>query len=312
MDVLITGVTGFLGGHVARLLDRLPYFRVTGLGTRHPAAVHLPPRVRYTQQAVEDLRPEDAVAPETSIVHAAATSDVAYALRSPRRALQDTLGGTLAVLTAGVKGRVVLLSSQSVYGGGEGPLSESAPLRPRSLYGALKAAQEHLALAYWHSRGVPVVILRLSNVYGPFERPGALVRSLLSAALRREPIPVEGDGTQTRSLLFCEDFARAVHLALTGPEALVGRAWNVAGPSLSIGNLAAMCGWMAGFEEIAHGPARAHEEGPVELDASAFRALTGWEPQVPLALGLEKTAAWLWTQHPGQPTPTVPEDEPWR
>ena len=293
MKVLVTGASGFLGGAVARFLAQQGDFEIRGIGTRHPSAVRWPAGVRYWQQAVEDVDVE--AHGVDAIVHCAGTSDVEYAARSPRRAVRDTVEATAWLLHSAMvtENRVVILSTQSVYGGRGVPLIEAVALRPRSVYGALMAAREMVALAYWHSVRSPVVVLRLCNVYGPGERPGALVRNFLTAALRRQPMRVEGDGAQVRCLLYVEDMARAVHAALTGFDALVGLAWNVAGPAVSIRELAEACGRVAGYEEIVHAPARAHEEGRVELDAAAFRGITGWAPRVPIDHGLDRMSEWL-------------------
>jgi UDP-glucose 4-epimerase len=158
-----------------------------------------------------------------AVVHLAARPSVQRSLVDPLTAHEVNATGTLRVLEAARRagvGHLVLASSSSVYGaaGGALPLHEGLPTTPLSSYGASKLAAESYALAFSHCHGLPVLVFRLFNVFGPLQRAGrahvAAIPAFVAAAAQRRPLSILGDGRQTRDFTYvggiCETIVDAL------------------------------------------------------------------------------------------------------
>ena len=111
--------------------------------------------------------------------------------------------------------RLLHISTDEVYGSiARGAATEDAPLRPTNPYSAAKAGGDLLALAYWHTHGVPVVITRSSNNFGPYQYPEKVVPLFVTNALEDRPLPLYGDGRQVRDWLYVLDNCAAIDLVL--------------------------------------------------------------------------------------------------
>ena len=148
------------------------------------------------------------------MVHFAAESHVDRSILSPDPVIETNVRGTARLLDAARAARVarfVHVSTDEVYGDIEEPLEadETFPLKPSSPYAASKAASDLLALAYVRTYGLPVVITRASNNYGPYQFPEKLIPLMISNALEGAPLPVYGDGQQVRDWLYVDDHCRA-------------------------------------------------------------------------------------------------------
>jgi len=194
--------------------------------------------------------------------------------------------------------RMVFASSSSVYGQArELPLREESLPQPYSPYGVTKLAAEHLCRLYHQNFGVPIVALRYFTVYGPRQRPDMGFHRFIRAALAEQPIPVYGDGEQTRDFTYVADTVEANLLALTGPVA--GGLFNIGGGSrVSVNEI------LRTLEEVMGVAVRreAQPEQPGDVrhtwaDTTRARELLGFRPGVSLRTGLERQVAWL-RQHP--------------
>ena len=193
MSTLVTGGTGFIGRYVVdRLLDGgesvVSYDRA-------PAGAGLPAGVDSVQGELLDLSRLAATIRERhvrGIVHAAGMSDPQLSISMPATTVAANATGTLHLLEASrlasFDGRIVLLSSTSVYGDNEEAIDERSPLRPRTPYAATKAFGDLLGQAYVHSYGLDVVSLRISQAYGPGRRLPGLLETIVDAALARRPL----------------------------------------------------------------------------------------------------------------------------
>src|SRR5690606_360787 len=125
--------------------------------------------------------------------------------------------------------RFVLVSTDEVYGDIEAPLEadETFPLRPSSPYAASKAAADLLALSYVRTFGLPVIITRASNTYGPYQFPEKLIPLMITHAIDGLPLPVYGDGLQVRDWLYVDDHCRGVLAALQ--RGRNGQIYNIGG-----------------------------------------------------------------------------------
>lgn len=312
-SIMISGISGFLGSHLAQRLTvasaRSADYAVSGIDLIHPdAAWRIPAATRralagYTWGSVEDAC--RSLPPVDALVHCAAVTDVAYASRSPAQASRITLDGTIAVAQAARRGwtkAVVLISSHSVYGphhDAREPLTERAIPRPSNGYGALKLCQEAILTAAAQEFGFPLVVLRMSLMYGPREREGALVSAFVRRALSGETIQLHGGGHQTRDFNHVANATQGIQLALNlaldadNPPGRV-QVFNIcSGESTSIRELAEAAVAFARSGSIEDAPARAGEEGSIRLSHQAATDALGYTPLVSFREGFGQTAKWV-------------------
>jgi UDP-glucose 4-epimerase len=190
--------------------------------------------------------------------------------------------------------RFVYASSSAVYGRSELPMREESPTRPLSPYGVSKLAAEHLCGLYAAAYGVPTVSLRYFTVYGPRQRPDMAFHRFIRALRRDRPIPLFGDGRQTRDFTFVDDVVEATLRAATAALD-PGEVLNVAGGGRvelreAIETLAAIVGRPA---RLAPGAAPAGEMLHTYADTARASARLGWRPRTTLAEGLRAEAAWV-------------------
>ncbi|HPE70494.1 MAG TPA: dTDP-glucose 4,6-dehydratase [Thermotogota bacterium] len=176
---------------------------------------------------VEELLPQI-----NAVVHFAAESHVDRSLLDPEPFFHSNVRGTFSLLQAmrkvGNVGKFVHVSTDEVYGeASERSFSEEDPLHPRNPYSATKAAAEQFVLAQHHSFGLPVNIIRPTNNFGPFQYPEKLIPLMISRAMHDQPLPVYGDGKQSRDWLFVEDTVQAIRLLVQRGKN--GEVYNLAG-----------------------------------------------------------------------------------
>ncbi len=297
MLCVVTGGGGFIGSHLARaLLAKGRAVRVvddfsTG---RRPL---VPPGVELLEGDVNAVA-DAAVRGAELVFHLAALPSVPRSVERPVESHRATASGTLSILAAaeraGVR-RVVLASSSSVYGDTPTlPKREDMSPDPLSPYAAAKLAAE-LYCRSWaaHSR-LETVALRFFNVYGPGQDPSSAYAAVIPIFIDRlragKPMPVDGDGLQTRDFIYVADVAQALIAAGDAPG-LSGRVFNVAGgrPTsiLEMGRtLAELLGRPAAFE---FRPPRAGDVRDSYADAAAARAAFGFEAPTSLRDGLKAT-----------------------
>jgi UDP-glucose 4-epimerase len=246
--VLVTGAMGFVGSHLCEALiergDRV--LALDNLSTgRLDNVAHLVdhPRFKTVIADVEDRMVLDRLVSESDLViHLAAVVGVELIVADPIRNLETNIRGTSAVLEAAERYRVktMIASTSEVYGKSEAlPFKETGDvtLGPTSLsrwsYAASKMVDEFLGLAYHEHRGLPVVVFRLFNTVGPRQtgRYGMVVPRFVQAAMEERPIPVYGDGQQSRCFLHVADAINAILALADRPEAL-GQVYNVGSTEL--------------------------------------------------------------------------------
>jgi len=190
--------------------------------------------------------------------------------------------------------RFVQISSHSAYGPQQvQPIPEDSVLRPGTLYGAIKAFQEQVAMSYHRSFEMPVSVIRSATLYGPHIRAGALVRVFLERAARDETITVSGAGTQSRDLTHVDSTVEGIVLALERDVA-IGQIFNVgSGEDIAIVDLAQRAIQIMGAGRVEHGPERFGEEGRLALDMSKAVELLGYRPALTVDEGLRQTADWV-------------------
>jgi len=307
--VLVTGGAGFISSNVIRhLLDATGYDVVsldalTYAGNlENLADVMSHERLSFVHG---DIRNAGLVAEVVSavdvIVNAAAESHVEKSIREGASEFVTTnVEGTQVLLDA-VRAapveRFVLISSSEVYGTAESaPMDEEHPLNPRSPYAATKAGADRLAYSYFVTYGLPIVILRPFNNYGPRQHREKVVPRFVTSALADEPLTVHGDGHASRDWLYVEDDAEAIVAAIEADlDSVAGEVINVAtGVDVSVSEVAdlvlSVLGKPASLKAYV-------DERPGQVDrhiGSTEKAdrLLGWRARTSFVDGLERTVAW--------------------
>ena len=228
VKVVVTGGAGFLGANLVRALrDAEPAWGISvldNLSTGSRANLDGIPGVVLHQASIMDDTALDAVMGHAdAVVHLAAQTSVQRSVIDPIMAHEINATGTLKVLDAARRAavrQVILASSSSVYGATAGslPLHEALPTAPLSSYGASKLSAESYALAFSHCHGVPVLVLRLFNVFGPLQRADGIyapaIPAFVTAAAEGRPLSIFGDGLQSRDFTYvgsvCDTIVDAV------------------------------------------------------------------------------------------------------
>jgi dTDP-glucose 4,6-dehydratase len=193
--------------------------------------------------------------------------------------------------------RFILISSSEVYGTAErAPMDEEHPLNPRSPYAATKAGADRLAYSYWTTYGLPIVIVRPFNNYGPRQHPEKVVPRFITQALAGEPLTIHGDGHASRDWLYVLDDAEAIEAVIDAPlEPIAGEVINVAtGIDISVRDLATMVLDAVGRpgDLVTNVPERLGQvDRHIGTTAKAERLL-GWRARTSFAEGLDRTVAW--------------------
>jgi dTDP-glucose 4,6-dehydratase len=304
--VLVTGGAGFIGSNFVRYaLASHSNWHVTTLDKLTYAG-----RLENLQGALDDPRhtfvkgdiADPAVAAplvkaSDIVVHFAAETHVDRSLMSAGEFITTDVYGTFVLLEAAREARglrrFVQISTDEVYGSvPEGASRETDEIRPRNPYAASKAGADRLAYSYWATYGVPVIITRASNNYGPFHFPEKVIPLFITNAIDDRPVPLYGDGLQERDWLHVSDHCRAVDLLIDAGTA--GEVYNVGGgnPVTNIDLTKRILEFVGKPESLIRPVAdRLGHDRRYALDASKLHGL-GWRPQVPFAAGLRDTVAW--------------------
>jgi dTDP-glucose 4,6-dehydratase len=331
-DVLVTGGAGFIGGCLVRMLAAERAWRVVNLDKltyagnldslhevwQTPSHVFVPGDIcdgPLVARLLDEHQPE-------AIVHLAAESHVDRSIDGPAAFVQTNVVGTLALLEAALnywrklpadraaRFRFLHVSTDEVYGslGPTGSFTETSPYAPNSPYAASKAGADHLARAYFHTYGLPVLITNCSNNYGPYQFPEKLMPLMILNALDGKPLPVYGDGQNVRDWLFVEDHCCA--LRTVWERGTPGEVYNIGGncerTNLDIVHL--ICDLVDQLRpDLAHAPCRrlitlvqdrpGHDRR-YAIDAGKIQRTLGWRPRVDFAAGIRETIQWYLDHRP--------------
>jgi len=308
--VLVTGAGGFIGSHLVEELVRegaavRAFVRYNSRG-EHGFIDTFPPHVRERIEVVAgDLRDGDAVRGAvqgmSTVFHLGALIAIPYSYKHPREVMDTNVMGTVNVLTAcrdaGVD-RIVHTSTSEVYGTAQYvPIDEKHPLVGQSPYSASKIAADQVAESFHRSFDLPVATVRPFNTYGPRQSARAIIPSIIIQAIAGERIQL-GATHPTRDLNFVKDTARGF-LAVAGCDAVIGQVTNLgSGVEISIRDLVELIVRRIGRDvEVLFDPTRLRpEKSEVDrllADNTKARDVVGWEPEVTLEEGLDRTIAWV-------------------
>lgn len=238
--VLITGGAGFIGSNFVRWhLREHPQAKVINLDKLTYAGnlanlsdIASDPRYRFVQGDICDAKLVHELMREvTRVVHFAAETHVDRSILAAGDFLTTDVMGTFALLeaarAAGNIRRFVHISTDEVYGNADdGPSREDSPLNPRSPYAASKTGADRLAFACWCTHGLPVVITRCSNNFGPYQYPEKLIPFFVTNALLGETLPLYGSGLNIRDWIHVDDHCAAVDFLLYA-DGVDGEVFNV-------------------------------------------------------------------------------------
>jgi len=314
VKILITGGAGFLGSHLTdTFLARGDEVTILDVISDLKVRQHLNnPRFHYVRESVFNTEILDGLVLRAELVyHLAAVVGVEHYVADPYEVLNVNINGTQAVLKAAYKynRKVVLASTSEVYGRNpKVPFSEDddrvlgSTRVDRWCYSTSKAAAEHFCFAY-HRLGLPVVVVRYFNVYGPRLDKldvGRVITIFMGQVLRGEPVTVIGDGKQTRCFTFVDDAIRATVAAGLKPEA-IGQLFNIGSDrETSIRELAEMMIRVAkSASSIRYVPQEAvygtsYEDVPRRVPAvNRMHEILGVRPETTLEQGLARTIEWF-------------------
>ncbi len=315
MRVLVTGGAGFIGSNFIRLLlAGRPAAEVLNLDLLTYAG-----NLANLEEAEGDSRYSfvradiaDPAAVERAfarhrprvVVHLAAESHVDRSIADPAPFVRTNVNGTAVLLEASARHgveRFLHVSTDEVYGSlreDEPAFAEERPLAPSSPYSASKAGSDLLALSWHHTYGLPVVVTRCSNNYGPFQFPEKLIPLMIRNAAAGEKLPVYGDGRNIRDWIFVEDHCRA--LLLLAERGEPGEIYNIGGKA-EIRNLdvvKAILRILGRDESLIRFVAdRPGHDWRYAMDMRKLEGRFGWSPAVSFEQGIARTVAW-YLDHP--------------
>lgn len=312
-QALVTGAGGFIGSHLTEQLlaqgaSVRAFVRYTSRGTAGwldsvSATSDDPLEIVYG-----DLRDPDAVSEAVSgcthVFHLGALIAIPYSYQNPREFVDVNVGGTQNVLEAVRKHkpeRAVFTSTSEVFGSAQYvPMNEIHPKVAQSPYAATKVAADALVFSYRRSFGLPTVIARPFNTYGPRQSLRAIVPAIIAQALGGGPLQL-GSLTPTRDLNYVSDTVSGM-IACGGSPQAEGEDFNLGtGKEIAIGELAQKICEMVGVPCQINRDERRLRPGQSEVlrlcaDSSRAKATLGWTPEVSLDAGLMRTREWLKNQ----------------
>lgn len=295
MKAIVTGGAGFIGSHLTELLLKeglsvlvLDNF-ITGC-FQNIAHLKNNPNFKFIQADVTEFDKIKGYFKNVDFVfHLAALADIVPSVVEPLKYFQNNIQSTISVLEASRQNKIkklVYAASSSCYGiAKEFPTPETASIQPEYPYALSKYIGEEIVLHYFQVYKLPVISLRLFNVYGPRQRTsgtyGAMFGIFLAQKLAKKPYTIVGDGNQTRDFIFVEDVARAFLVAAESD--MVGEIFNVgSGVTYSINDVVKL---LKG--PVVHLPKRPGEPDCTFADISKTRKTLNWQPKVSLEEGIK-------------------------
>ncbi|CAN5548885.1 dTDP-glucose 4,6-dehydratase [soil metagenome] len=303
--LLVTGGAGFIGSaFVRRMLERHSDLTITVLdkltyagNLANLAPIEDDPRYRFVLGDIADAEVVDSLAAEAdAIVSFAAESHVDRSIEEPDAFIRTDVYGTFVLLEAARRhghARYLQISTDEVYGHvPEGSSLEEDSLKPRSPYSASKAGGDLLVGAYHATYGLPTLLTRASNNYGPYHYPEKVIPLFITNAIDDEPLPLYGDGLQIRDWLYVDDHVDALEAVLVHGEP--GETYNIGGGN-ELTNLELTRTILERMDKpmslVRSVPDRAGHDRRYSVDCSKLRSL-GWSPAHTFDEGLDATIRW--------------------
>lgn len=307
MKILITGGAGFIGRWVVKkLLDEHEIVVLDNLSNGSLENIEEfedNPNFKFIKGDVLNTELLNRISRDIELcLHLAAQINVQESLNYPGRSFTNNVIGTYNALEACRKNdaKLLLCGTCMVYDTTSSkPINEEHAIKPKSPYVGSKIAAEELAISYHHGFGLPIVIVRPFNTYGPFQKSnmeGGVVNIFIKRFLEGKPLQVYGNGTQTRDFIYVEDCADFI-VEAAFQEKAVGEIINAGtGKDISVKDLALLiCG---DEKRIVHVPHH-HPQSEIHklvCDYSKAKELLGWKPKTSLEDGIQNMYKWITQQ----------------
>jgi dTDP-glucose 4,6-dehydratase len=326
MRILLTGGCGFIGSAVVRHVLRTTSYEIVNVDKMTYAASldaledgQTHPRHTLIRADIADARAMHEVFAQhqpDAVMHLAAESHVDRSIDGPGDFIQTNVVGTFTLLEAAraywttldaearAKFRFHHVSTDEVFGAlgqDDPPFTETTAYDPRSPYSASKAASDHLARAWMHTYGLPVIVSNTTNNYGPWQFPEKLIPLVLLNALEGLPLPVYGDGSNQRDWLFVEDHAEALLSVLERGKPGETYAIGAQQPQRNIDVVRSICAILDEMIPDRAGPRarlihfvtdRPGHDFRYEIDPAFVQNALGWRAAHDFARGLRRTIEW--------------------
>lgn len=311
MKLLITGGCGFIGSNFIRhIVENYPDYTIVNLDALTYAGnpenlrdIENSPRYRFSHGKIEDTATVKKLMKEADcVVNFAAESHVDRSILDAQPFLMTNIVGTHVLLEvakeSGIK-RFIHISTDEVYGtlppqvDESEKFSEESRFKPNSPYAASKASGDLLVRAYYETYRLPVIIVRPSNNYGPYQFPEKFIPLMITNLLQGEPIPIYGKGENVRDWLYVEDNCKAIDIILH--KGKIGEAYNVGGDgemkNIALArNVLSMMG--KNESSIKFVQDRPGHDYRYALNNSKIEKELGWNPSVKIEEGLQNTIQW--------------------
>lgn len=308
MKILVTGGAGFIGSNFIKyILSHYPHYKIVNLDKLTYAGnldnlsdIKDNPNYQFIKGDICDQKLVERIVEDkiNAMINFAAETHVDRSIYDPKIFVETNVLGTGVLLESALKfkiDRFIQISTDEVYGslGKEGTFSESSPLLPNSPYSASKASADLLVRSYFQTFGLPVIITRCTNNYGPYQFPEKLIPLFITNALTGQELPLYGDGLYIRDWLYVEDHCKALDLVLH--QGKIGEIYNISG-SYEKTNLEITELILEKLNQpkslIKHVKDRPAHDRRYALDSSKLRNELGWTPDISFEEGIAKTVEW--------------------
>ncbi|HKZ21775.1 MAG TPA: dTDP-glucose 4,6-dehydratase [candidate division Zixibacteria bacterium] len=308
MRLLVTGGCGFIGSNFVRyLLKKYPDYKIFNLdkltyagNLENLSEVEKNPNYKFIQGDICNPQPVNQILAEKidSIINFAAESHVDRSLYDPVVFVQSNFVGTQVLLQSALQHKVSLflqISTDEVYGPvlGNHKSTEKETLNPSSPYAASKASADLLALSYFKSFNLPLIIARPTNNFGPYQFPEKLIPLFISNALEDKSLPIYGDGLYVRDWLYVQDHCEALDLILQKGKA--GEIYNISSHNEKT-NLEITDSILQALGKpknlIKHVPDRPAHDRRYALDSTKLEKELGWKSKFSFEKALQETVEW--------------------